>query len=233
MRITGPRIRGKVGMRDACVLAVGATLATLLIGCSQNGAPATGGESAQAKSAQGSVSTAPAAPQSNAAAAAAASQNAKPVAALKAGGVSVQPVTPEEFKQIVAAKIGTLVLVDFWATWCTPCREKFPKTLALAKKYASQGLTAISVSMDGPEPLEQKKVLDFLQQENSQIINLANRLDDTEAAFAAFDIDGGALPHYKLFDRKGKIYRKFGGDPDHPFNEEDIERAVIAALKEK
>jgi thiol-disulfide isomerase/thioredoxin len=151
----------------------------------------------------------------------------------KSGNVSVQSVTAEEFKKIIAAQKGKVVLVDFWATWCGPCREKFPKTLALAKKYASQGLTVVSVSMDSPDPKDQEKVLHFLQQQNAQIINLANRMDDSEAAFGAFDIDGGALPHYKIFDRKGNPGRKFGGDPDHPFDEKDIEGAVVAVLKGK
>jgi thiol-disulfide isomerase/thioredoxin len=149
----------------------------------------------------------------------------------KAGNVSVQLVTPEEFKKLVADQKGKVVLVDFWATYCAPCRAKFPKTLELAKKLGSQGFTAISMSMD--EPKEQPKVLHFLQEQNAEIINLANKLEDSEVAFGALDIDGGALPHYKIFGRNGKLRRKFGGDPDHPFDEKDIEKEVAAALKEK
>jgi thiol-disulfide isomerase/thioredoxin len=145
--------------------------------------------------------------------------------------VTVEPVSPEEFQKFIAGQRGKVVFVDFWATYCLPCREKFPRTLALAKKYGDQGLTAVSMSMDSPEPAYQKKILEFLTQQNSQIKNFANRLEDTDAAFAALDIAGGALPHYKIYGRNGKLRNKFGGDPDHPFDEADIERALVAALK--
>jgi thiol-disulfide isomerase/thioredoxin len=144
--------------------------------------------------------------------------------------VTVRSVTPEQFQEVIAAQKGKVVLVDFWATYCLPCRAKFPKTLALSKKYADQGLAVVSMSMDSPEPKYQTEVIKFLKQQNSQITNLENGLDDTDAAFAALGIDGGALPHYKIFDRHGVLRKKFGGDPDHPFDETDIEAAVVAAL---
>jgi thiol-disulfide isomerase/thioredoxin len=147
--------------------------------------------------------------------------------------ISVEPASPEELQKFIASQRGKVVLVDFWATYCLPCREKFPRTLALARKYGSQGLTAVSMSMDSPEPSYQKQIREFLKKQNSEIKNFANRLEDTDAAFAALDIAGGALPHYKVYSRDGKVRNKFGGDPDHPFAEADIEQAVVAALKER
>jgi thiol-disulfide isomerase/thioredoxin len=148
------------------------------------------------------------------------------------GSVKVEPASPEELKAFIASQRGKVVLVDFWATYCLPCREKFPRTLALARKYSDQGLTAVSMSMDSPEPSNQKKILEFLARQKSEIKNFANRLEDTDAAFAGLDISGGALPHYKVFGRNGKLRNKFGGDPDHPFDDADIEQAIVSALKE-
>ena len=54
---------------------------------------------------------------------------------------------------------GKVVLLDFWATWCDPCREEIPHIVELQNKYGDQGLQIIGVSMDdGPEP-----VRDFYQ----------------------------------------------------------------------
>jgi thiol-disulfide isomerase/thioredoxin len=195
-------------------------LLAVFSGCSESTSPATIETKSPDQPKQAVVSSLPAAAPAT-----------KNVSSEKTGNVDVQLVTPDEFKNIVADQKGKVVLVDFWATYCAPCRAKFPKTLELAKKLGAQGFTAISMSMD--EPKEKAKVLHFLQEQNAEIINLANKLEDSEVAFGALDIDGGALPHYKIYGRKGNLRRKFGGDPEHPFDEKDIEKEVLAALKEK
>jgi cytochrome c biogenesis protein CcmG, thiol:disulfide interchange protein DsbE len=55
---------------------------------------------------------------------------------------------------------GKAVLLDFWATWCDPCREEVPQFVELQNKHRDQGFQMIGVSMDdSPEP-----VRDFYQQ---------------------------------------------------------------------
>jgi len=200
---------------------------TLLAGCAGNEPPAASSGTAGA-GASGAANTGGSPPRGKPLVAPSAVADAHGTSQVK-----VEPASPEEYQKYVASLRGKVVLVDFWATYCLPCREKFPRTLALAKKYADQGFTAVSMSMDSPDPSYQKKILEFLTQQNSEIKNLANRLEDTDAAFAALDIDGGALPHYKIYGRNGKLRNKFGGDPDHPFDDADIEKAVVAALKEQ
>jgi peroxiredoxin len=49
---------------------------------------------------------------------------------------------------------GKVVLLDFWATWCDPCREEIPHFIELQNDYGDRGLQIIGVSMDdGPEPV--------------------------------------------------------------------------------
>ncbi len=101
------------------------------------------------------------------------------------------------------------------------------------QQLAKQGLSVISVSMDDPEE-DQESVLKFLKEQDAQFINLLATAADDKDPMETFDIDGGALPHYRLYDRSGKLIKKFSfADPSQKFTQADIETALKAALNQK
>src|SRR5436853_4859701 len=58
---------------------------------------------------------------------------------------------------------GQVILVDFWADFCRPCKEKFPHVLALYRKYAKDGLAVVTVSIDDvTDPDVRERVRSFL-----------------------------------------------------------------------
>ena len=92
---------------------------------------------------------------------------------------------------------------------------------------------AIFLSFDDPEDEETPpKVLEFLKKHEATFENYLSGMDLNQGGAEAFHIDGGSLPHYKLYDRSGKLLQTFStSDPDQEFSHEILAAAVEAALK--
>src|SRR5690606_20540917 len=121
------------------------------------------------------------------------------------GEVTLVETTPESFAELLASKKGKIVLVDFWATWCIPCRKNFPHIVEFQKQYAEQGLEVISVSLDDAEA--RGDVLEFLKEQGARFDNLISTLGLD--SFEAFNITGGSIPHYRLYARDGTLAKSF------------------------
>lgn len=134
---------------------------------------------------------------------------ASPVATPAAKPISVRIVDEKEFAQVLGQHRGKVVLVDFWATWCAPCVAMFPHTVALHERFADRGLAVVSVSMD--EPSNEQKVLEFLQSQRAAFDNFISRYGTGSESFEAFGVEDGTLPHLQLFDRQGKLHKRFSG----------------------
>jgi peroxiredoxin len=109
---------------------------------------------------------------------------------------------------------GKVVILDFWATWCGPCREEIPGFVALQKQYAKQGLVVIGVSVDAEGA---KVVQPFIQKLG---MNYPVVLSDDPVLQAFGDIE--ALPTTFIVDREGRIVKKHVGVTDQSEFENEI-----------
>lgn len=104
------------------------------------------------------------------------------------------------------------VLINFWATWCVPCREEFPDLVAVNQKFSARGLDFFTVSVDEAE-LIATDVPAFLREMKATAIP-AYLLNAPDPAAAIDTIDAmwtGALPATFLFDKSGKLVFKHTG----------------------
>ncbi|MGC1274140.1 MAG: TlpA disulfide reductase family protein [Planctomycetaceae bacterium] len=146
-----------------------------------------------------------------------------------AAPIELQEVTPEELNKLVAENPGKVVLFDFWATWCIPCLKQYPHTVELSEKYADD-LVVYSVSMD----MNDDETLSLVKEKLGEwpagnVRTLINAQEPLEDAFTAYEITDGALPHYKVFGRDGKVAATLGGIENVP-TPETVDAAVEQAL---
>jgi thiol-disulfide isomerase/thioredoxin len=90
---------------------------------------------------------------------------------------------------------GKVVLVNFWATWCSPCRREMPDLDKLQARFAPQGLVILSISDE-----DQAKVAPFIASSGYRPTVL---LDPGDTVHKEFHIEG--IPKTYLFDRNGKL----------------------------
>jgi cytochrome c biogenesis protein CcmG, thiol:disulfide interchange protein DsbE len=112
---------------------------------------------------------------------------------------------------------GKVVLLDFWATWCVPCRAEIPQFVELQQKYGDRGLQIIGVSMDdSPEP-----VRDFYQQFHMNYPVVMGTAKTGE-------LYGGVLglPIAFVIGKDGLIYSKKIGATDMAVLEREIQKLL-------
>ena len=115
---------------------------------------------------------------------------------------------------------GKVVLLDFWATWCDPCRDQIPRFVSLQNKYGPKGFEIVGISMDDtPDP-----VRDFYQRFR---MNYPVVMGNAQIG----DLYGGVLglPIAFLIARDGRIYAKHIGATDASV----LEREIVGLLESK
>jgi thiol-disulfide isomerase/thioredoxin len=116
------------------------------------------------------------------------------------------------YKEMVAKYQGKPLLVNFWATWCAPCRNEFPLIVSLAKEYAPQGLQVVGVSLD--EDSDIGLVRRFLDQARPGFPNYRQKPGtDVDAFYRGVNPDWkGTMPQTDFYGRDGHLARYFVGE---------------------
>lgn len=127
----------------------------------------------------------------------------------------------------VAQEPGShVIVIEFWATWCGPCRYTAPKLSALQKKFANQGLIVIGISDESAETV--KPYLEKMGEEMSYRVAVDRARTTASRFFEGFGLDE-TLPTAFVIDGNGRV--AWIGNPAKPFMDTLVER-LLADLPE-
>lgn len=133
-----------------------------------------------------------------------AQQTAEKQAENKQTAVKVSLIDDAKFRELLKPKNGKPLLINFWATWCEPCREEFPDLVKIDADYRGK-IDFITVSLDFEEELN-RAVPQFLAQMKAEMPGylLVSANEDAMISSVSKDWSGG-LPFTVLYNEKGEV----------------------------
>jgi thiol-disulfide isomerase/thioredoxin len=120
-------------------------------------------------------------------------------------------ISEQSLPEVLSGYRGQVVVLNFWATWCRPCREEFPHLVRLHRELADRGLTVMVVSMDEEE--DAAAAAAFLQKQGADFPSYIRGFEDFGRFVDAVDPQwSGALPSTFIFRRDGELYQRYVGE---------------------
>jgi len=118
---------------------------------------------------------------------------------------------------------GSVVILDFYATWCLPCRKSIPQLVELQDRFKDQGLRVVGLNVGGPN--DWPKVPEF-----SRDLKIQYTLAIPDADLSGFLLsDSQQIPQTFIFDRRGGLTKRIIGfsDSDSEVLRTAVESAVV------
>ncbi len=139
---------------------------------------------------------------------------AKKVIAPNYSGVKVSQIDVAQLRALLkgSGDAKKPLLINFWATWCDPCREEFPDLVKLNSEFTPQNVDFAFISLDDLAELKREVPKFLIEMKADKISTYLLKTDNEEAAIASIDSNWqGGLPFTVLLNSDGKVvYRRMG-----------------------
>jgi thiol-disulfide isomerase/thioredoxin len=120
---------------------------------------------------------------------------------------------------------GKVLVLDFYATWCEPCRQSIPRLIALQKDYGLKGLQIVGLNVGGPD--DRIKVADFARD-----LGIQYPLGFPDKAVTDLFFSGDqTIPQTFVFGREGQLLKRFIGYDESA--EVELEKVISEAVSSK
>ncbi|MEW6507605.1 MAG: redoxin domain-containing protein [Bacteroidota bacterium] len=137
--------------------------------------------------------------------------------------IVVDTITREMLTKIIKERKGKPLFLNFWATWCVPCREEFPAINKLAEEL--KDVDFIGISVDFPEEVE-SHIIPFLKSQKAKFVSYVNGIESDEELINLLDKNwNGALPATFIYDKNGKKISFLEGKKTYEDFKKELEKA--------
>jgi thiol-disulfide isomerase/thioredoxin len=126
---------------------------------------------------------------------------------------------------------GKLLIIDFWATWCSPCIDEAPKFKELEKKYENEKIEFITVSVDDEYNYWKDYIIENSWQTDNYWFGMKESNQFFSYMYSEVEIDSTktiliVLPKYVIISPKGKILNNQASKPSDPKFEEELKQLI-------
>ncbi len=140
--------------------------------------------------------------------------------------VELRRIDAAGINRLLQRHAGEVVLLDFWATWCIPCVEEFPRLQEWHEEFGGRGLAIVAVNVENPDEAEDEVRRFLAGREHDFATGI---LDVPEYTAFVKSVDGrwgGEVPALFLYDRRGEQARAFFGSRETA----EIRSAIVSLL---
>jgi thiol-disulfide isomerase/thioredoxin len=150
------------------------------------------------------------------------------LAALASLNINAQDIKPlhniKELEAIKDSAKGSVLLLNFWASWCKPCVSEFPELVKLYNNYKDKGFQLIFISLDDVSDVD-KSVKPFLKKQGVDFISYYNKFEKPEELIDYIDKNWqGAIPSTYIYDKEGKMQTGILGTKKYDEFESEISK---------
>ena len=151
------------------------------------------------------------------------------IGAVRHPATDLKPVSFQQWDAVLDNGDGQITVVDYWASWCAPCIERFPHMVEMHHKYKDQGVRFLSLNLD--EYDDEESIIwanDFLARIKAVFPNY-HMNENMLTAFERLDLLG--IPVVRIYAADGsELHRLSGDNPNKQFSEKDVENAILGLL---
>lgn len=124
------------------------------------------------------------------------------VVTFNAQSQDVKTIDEKGLSNLLKNRDGKVLFINFWATWCVPCREEFPDIVKLAKNFPK--VEFIAISLDHPDEIK-SKIQPFLKKMKTPFKNYVAKFKDDQILIEMINKDwNGAIPATAIYSSNGK-----------------------------